>query len=292
MVLSSLISLIDDIAVLAKLTAHKAAGVVGDDIAVSAERMIGLAPSREIPVVLQVMKGALFNKILLVPLALLFNHYLPKALLPILFLGACYLAFEGADKCWHWLANRLALNNEKPTTKKKSTNNTAQVSEKALIRGAVRTDLVLSIEIILISLSMVASDPILEQAIVLFIVAFGLTFFIYGLVAWIIKFDDLGLYLTRSSYRICQSIGKGIVTAAPNILSGISIIGTVAMLYVAGSIIIHTVSALFQSHIPMLAHSGFLNNLATISITILLGGTVGLILLAAYTGVSKFIRAF
>lgn len=289
MALSTLFSLIDDITVLAKLTAHKAAGVVGDDIALSAERMIGLSPARELPVVFQVMKGALLNKIFLVPMALLLNHYLPWLLMPILFIGACYLALEGAEKCWVWIYHRFI--NKHPTENNKPHNKTGLASEKTLIRGAIRTDLVLSIEIILISLTIVINDPLIEQAIVLFIVAFGLTFFIYGLVAWIVKLDDLGYYLSKSKSTPVRSIGNVILSLAPLVLTFISVIGTIAMLYVAGSIISHTLSSIINIHLAIFTGNSLLNGLITSLIFMAIGGIVGGILLLVFTVIQAVFKS-
>lgn len=228
MALSNLLGLIDDIAGMTKLTAQKTASIVTDDIAVSAEQVSGFDNKREIPVILAVAKGSLVNKVILVPLALLLSAFAPFLITPLLLAGGLYLAYEGVEKIIDYFYKQQESSSKAPLA-----------NEKHQIKGAIRTDFVLSIEIIVIALSSVEGETLILQAVTLSIVAITITIAIYGLVALIVKIDDLGFYLNKQSNKAAKKLGNTLLILAPHILKGIALIGTIAMLLVAGNIYWH-----------------------------------------------------
>ncbi len=246
--MSGLLALLDDVAALAKLAAAqlddvaaqaakagaKAAGVVIDDSAVTPKYVHGLPAARELPIVLQIARGSLFNKlVLLLPAALLLNSFLPWMLTPLLMLGGAYLCFEGAEKIWH------ALHAEKSHAKEPETLDAAHL-EKQRVAGAIKTDFILSAEIMTIALASIDQTSWWKMAIVLAVVAIAITLAVYGSVALLVKADDFGLKLSQiGRLGITRSLGRGIVTWMPTVMTTISTIGTAAMLWVGGSIIVH-----------------------------------------------------
>ncbi len=245
---SGLAALLDDVAALTRLAAvslddigaasakagAKAAGVVVDDAAVTPQYVTDFKPERELPVIWRIAKGSLFNKfVILLPIGLLLSAFLPWLITPILMLGGLYLCFEGAEKVIHALG-----------TKHEVAEDVAQVQdmfalENERVSGAVRTDLILSAEIMAIALSEVATRPIAIQAAVLAVVGLLITIAVYGAVAVIVKMDDIGLHLAQKDSAGVQGFGRGLVKAMPVVMSALSIIGTAAMIWVGGQIIIH-----------------------------------------------------
>ncbi|MGO1766566.1 hypothetical protein CAP48_13665 [Advenella sp. S44] len=222
----------DDVAVLGKAAMKKTSGVLGDDLALNAQQVTGVNPDRELPVVWAVAKGSLINKVILVPAALLISYFIPWLILPLLMLGGAFLAYEGAEKVMHMFFHKddqTATASDRPVV----------INEKTKISGAIRTDFILSAEIIVISLGVVSSEPILTQVIILSAIAVLLTVFVYGLVAGIVKLDDLGLYLSGCASNMAKSAGQGIIWLAPYLMKLLSIVGTLAMFLVGGSIILH-----------------------------------------------------
>ncbi len=251
---SSLFALIDDIAtvlndvaLLTKVAAKKTAGVLGDDLALNAEQVAGVRVERELPVVWAVAKGSAVNKVILVPAALAISALAPWAVTPLLMLGGAYLCFEGFEKLAHKFLHSRA---EDQAHHAELVNALADPAvdlvafEKEKIRGAVRTDFVLSAEIIVITLGTVALSPFATQVAVLAGIAALMTVGVYGLVAGIVKLDDAGLYLNRQSSAIARSFGAGIVKAAPWLMKFLSVAGTAAMFLVGGGIIVHGIPAL------------------------------------------------
>ncbi len=228
MALSNLLGLIDDIAGMTKLATQKTASIVTDDIAVSAEQVSGFDNKRELPVILAVAKGSLVNKVILVPLALLLSAFAPFLITPLLLAGGLYLAYEGVEKIIDYFHKQQDSSSKMPLA-----------NEKHQIKGAIRTDFVLSIEIIVIALSSVEGETLIVQAVTLSIVAIAITIAIYGLVALIVKIDDLGFYLNKQSNKAAKKLGNTLLILAPHILKGIALIGTIAMLLVAGNIYWH-----------------------------------------------------
>jgi predicted DNA repair protein MutK len=248
-------TLLDDISVLTKVAAQKTVGVLGDDLALNAEQVIGVAADRELPIVWAVFKGSLLNKLILVPLALLLSSFVPWLVTPLLIFGGLYLCYEGAEKIIEkfFLKHRV----------QKDDVNTLEIDlahfEKTKIKGAVTTDFILSAEIIAITLGIVADQPLLKQASVLSITALAMTVFVYGLVGGIVKIDDFGIYLIKNKPRL-KKTGLLIVQSAPWIMKLLGVLGTMAMFLVGGGIIVHGIMIL-----------------SAISTHFLFNGTVGLI---------------
>lgn len=245
---SGLFALLDDIATIAKVAAAslddigasaskasvKAAGVVIDDAAVTPRYVTGLQPARELPIIWRIAKGSLFNKmVIILPALLLLSSFAEWAITPILMLGGAYLSYEGAEKIWHALFHkdeRLEVKAEKLAG--------AETEEK-MVSGAVRTDLILSTEIMVIALNEVINESLYMRAGSLIVVGLGITVVVYGAVGLIVKMDDIGLAMARGGSAARQSIGRALVKSMPKILSALAVIGTVAMLWVGGQIILH-----------------------------------------------------
>ena len=249
---SGLAALLDDVAVIAKLAAAsiddvgaaagraglKAAGVVVDDTAVTPRYVTGFTPDRELPIIARIAKGSIKNKLLIIlPAALLLSALVPWAITPILMLGGAYLCFEGAEKLWEAL-----------TAKEKSADEAvAELAsaehEKLMVAGAVRTDFILSAEIMAIALAEVASEPFVTRALILGLVAIVITVGVYGVVGLIVKMDDIGLHLAQRRNGGARALGRGLVRAMPKLLAALSTIGIAAMIWVGGGIIVHGLAA-------------------------------------------------
>jgi len=229
-------TLLDDVAGMTKVAAGKTAGVVGDDLALNANQVAGTPADRELPVVWAVAKGSLVNKAILVPVAILLSAFLPFLVLPLLMLGGLYLCYEGSEKLLHG--------------KKKGHADAAEpvvhIDERARIKGAIRTDFILSAEIIIIALGIVAEEALLNRITVLTLIGIGITVAVYGLVAAIVKLDDLGLYMSRKT-GLTQKAGFGILKAAPYLMRTLSVVGTAAMFVVGGQIILHAIHPLYEA---------------------------------------------
>ncbi|KQR56146.1 DUF808 domain-containing protein [Acidovorax sp. Leaf160] len=274
------VAMADDVSMMTKVAAQKTAGVLGDDLALNAQQVAGVRAEREVPVVWAVAKGSLVNKAILVPAALLISAFLPWAVTPLLMVGGAFLCYEGFEKLAHKFLHRNdpAGNQEKEantlapatatataTTPSPVTAPAAAVAhasgaaksgaakpgapvdmaafEKEKIKGAVRTDFILSAEIIAITLGTVSQAPFAQQVMVLAGIAVVMTVGVYGLVAAIVKLDDLGLWLSKKSSSAARAVGRGIVAAAPWLMKGLSIAGTAAMFLVGGGILVHGVPA-------------------------------------------------
>lgn len=252
--LDDIATLLDDVSAMTKVAVRKSAGVLGDDLALNAQQVSGVPVNRELPVVWAVASGSLRNKAILVPAALLISVFAPWGITPLLMIGGAYLCFEGFEK----LAHRY-LPGEAPKEEARRAAHTAAVhdpavnmveAERVKIKGAIRTDFILSAEIMAITLGAVASATFGVQAAVLVGIALLMTVGVYGLVAGIVKLDDLGLYLVKKKSPVLRYIGYGIVKAAPYLMKTLSIVGTAAMFMVGGSILVHgipPVSAAFES---------------------------------------------
>jgi uncharacterized protein len=240
--LDDITTLLDDVAVLSKVAAKQTGGVVGDDLALNAEQVVGFKPDRELPVVWAVAKGSVLNKIILVPTALLISAFLPAAITPLLMIGGLFLVYEGFEKVAHKL---LAHDDEAAHAERVAAIANPAVDlvalEKRRIKGAIRTDFILSAEIVVIALGTMATAPMSRQIAALSLIAFGITVLVYGLVAGIVKLDDLGLRLHRSESggAATRSLGSAILIAAPLLMKTLSIVGTAAMFLVGGSILVH-----------------------------------------------------
>ncbi len=235
--LDDIATILDDVSILTKKAAAKTAGVLGDDLALNAQQVSGVVSNRELPVVWAVAKGSFINKLILVPLALLISTFAPWAIVPLLIIGGLYLCFEGCEKLAHHFLHRREKSVEKAVEELATP--LTQETEAVRIKGAVRTDFVLSAEIIAITLGIVAGQDFTRQLIVLSTISLVMTVGVYGLVAGIVKLDDAGLYLTQRPNRHAQMLGSAILWVAPFLMKTLSIVGTAAMFLVGGGIITH-----------------------------------------------------
>ncbi|GGH56194.1 membrane protein [Comamonas phosphati] len=245
----------DDVAVMTKVAMGKTAGVLGDDLALNAEQVTGVRASRELPVVWAVAKGSLKNKAFLIPAALLISAFVPWLITPLLIVGGAFLCFEGVEKTLELFHKHQApdVHEAEIDAQQASETGVAPSSvraarakdvdpvayEKAKVAGAVRTDFILSAEIMAIALGTVAEKPIWEQALVLIAVALAITVFVYGLVAAIVRMDDVGGWLMARASRAAQAVGRGLIGFTPWLMKGLSIVGTAAMFLVGGSLLVH-----------------------------------------------------
>ncbi len=239
-------TVLDDVAVMTKLAAKKTAGVLGDDLALNAQQVTGVRADRELPVVWAVAKGSFINKLILVPAALAISAFIPWAVTPLLMLGGAFLCFEGFEKLAHKFLHSEAEDAAEHAELVEAVADPAVdlvAFEKDKIKGAVRTDFILSAEIIAITLGIVADSPLTQQIIVLSGIAIVMTIGVYGLVGGIVKLDDLGLWLTQKSGQVSRAIGGAILRAAPYLMKSLSVIGTAAMFMVGGGILTHGVPA-------------------------------------------------
>jgi predicted DNA repair protein MutK len=239
--LDDIATVLDDVAVLTKVAAKKTSGVLGDDLALNAQQVAGVKAEREIPVVWAVAKGSFINKLILVPAALLISAFAPWAVTPLLIVGGLFLCFEGVEKLAHKFLHSQAeddAHHAELTSALANPEVDLVAIEKDKIKGAIRTDFILSAEIIAITLGTVATKSLLIQASVLSGIALIMTVGVYGLVAGIVKLDDLGLYLSRTASAVARGIGTGILKAAPWLMKGLSVAGTAAMFLVGGGILL------------------------------------------------------
>lgn len=240
--LDDIATVLDDVAVLTKVAAKKTAGVLGDDLALNAQQVTGVSADRELPVVWAVGRGSFVNKAILVPLALLISAFAPWLITPLLMVGGAFLCFEGVEKLAHrWLHTPAEdeAHHEELTRALADPAVDLVALERDKIRGAIRTDFILSAEIIAITLGAVSEASLTTQATVLAVVAVAMTVGVYGLVAGIVKLDDLGLYLTRRPGGAAQAVGRGLLGAAPVLMKFLSVAGTAAMFLVGGGILVH-----------------------------------------------------
>lgn len=303
--LDDIVTVLDDVSALTKVAAQKTAGVVGDDVALSAEQAAGLRPNRELPVVWAVAKGSLRNKAILVPAALAVSAFVPWAMMPLLMLGGAYLCYEGFEKLAHTFVRRRAKDDvhRADLVHAKSDPSVDLVSaEKAKIKGAVRTDFVLSAEIIVITLSNVASAPFVTRVGVLVGIALIMTAGVYGLVGGIVKLDDAGQHLSRRDGdamvpRIQRRIGMSILGAAPLIMKGLSIVGTAAMFLVGGGILVHGIpvpSGGIEGLVEPLAATPGIGRVLRLATSLLLDAVIGIVagalVMVVVSGVQRALR--
>lgn len=276
--LDDIATILDDVAILTKKAAAKTAGVLGDDLALNAQQVSGVVSKRELPVVWAVAKGSAWNKLILVPLALLIGSFAPWLITPLLMIGGLYLCFEGVEKLHHAFLHREKKSVDKASRDLAELAATAPAekveSEAEKIKGAVRTDFVLSAEIIAITLGTVADQDFTRQVLVLSAIAMVMTIGVYGLVAGIVKLDDAGLYLTQRSGELARKSGRAILWAAPFLMKTLSILGTAAMFLVGGGIVTHGIPWLYHQ-IESIA--GMLGGAGGTVVASLLNGLCGLI---------------
>ena len=240
----------DDVATMTKVATQKTAGVLGDDLALNAQQVTGVRAEREIPVVWAVAKGSLVNKAILVPAALAISAWAPWLVTPLLMLGGAFLCFEGVEKLAHKLlhgAGEEEANHAEHAQANADGTVDLVAFEREKIQGAVRTDFILSAEIIVIALGTVASAPFLQQVAVLVGIAVLMTVGVYGLVGGIVKLDDLGLWLSGKASSAAQALGRSLLAAAPWLMKGLSVAGTAAMFLVGGGILVHGIGPLHHA---------------------------------------------
>ncbi|KQW01592.1 DUF808 domain-containing protein [Rhizobacter sp. Root1221] len=243
-------TVLDDVAVLSKVAAKKTAGVLGDDLALNAQQVAGVTADRELPVVWAVFKGSAINKLILVPAALAISAFIPWAVVPLLMVGGAFLCFEGFEKLAHKFLHSKAEDDAHHAELAHAVADPAVdlvAFEKDKIKGAVRTDFILSAEIVAITLGTVSTQPFMTQLFVLAGISVAMTIGVYGFVAGIVKLDDLGLYLTRKASSVAQAIGRGILATAPYLMKALSVAGTAAMFLVGGGILVHGVPPLHHA---------------------------------------------
>ncbi len=296
-----LVALLDDVVAMAKLAAAsvddvsaaagrasaKAAGVVVDDTAVTPRYVSGFTPDRELPIIQKIALGSLRNKLLIIlPAALLLSQFLPWLLTPILMVGGTYLAYEGAEKIWEKVAGHEE--HEAPAAAVDADH------EKTMVRGAIRTDFILSAEIMVIALNEVADEPFVSRTIILVLVAIGITVLVYGVVGLIVKMDDIGLHLAERQSGAARTVGRGLVAGMPKLLAALSTIGIVAMLWVGGHILLVGVDELGWHwlydqvhHAEEAVGEGVLGWLVNTLASALIGLAVGAVVVAVVTLVKR-----
>ncbi|MFD1143576.1 DUF808 domain-containing protein [Larkinella insperata] len=240
-VLDDIAALMDDVALTTKVATRKTAGILGDDLAVNAEKATGFLAQRELPILWAITKGSLINKLIIVPIALLLNAFFPAAITVILLLGGCYLAYEGAEKIIEFFHK---TDKNKPQVISESRVENPDVdAEKAKIKSAITTDFILSVEIVIIALGTVVGETTVIQIITVSAVAFLATVGVYGLVALIVRMDDAGHQLIRRSSPngLLAKLGQGLVSALPVVIRILNVVGTLALLLVAGGIFVHNI---------------------------------------------------
>ncbi|MCG7495389.1 DUF808 domain-containing protein [Vibrio sp. Of7-15] len=286
--LDDIATVLDDVALMSKVAAKKTAGVLGDDLALNAQQVSGVAAEREIPVVWSVAKGSFRNKLILVPAALLMSALAPWLIVPCLLLGGLFLCFEGAEKIIEKLFHKKDSQEEENGLQSESALDSDSIEqyEKKKIAGAIRTDFILSAEIIVIALGTVQEQAMATQVLVVSLIALVMTIGVYGLVAGIVKLDDLGFYFQRRSEGKgpLAVIGTGLVSFAPKLMRFLTVIGTAAMFLVGGGIVVHSVPAIHHLIEPILFELPKIT-LVTAIVPALLNGVVGLVAGAVVVGV-------
>jgi len=293
-------SVLDDVALLTKVAGKKTAGVLGDDLALNAQQVSGVKADRELPVVWAVAKGSLLNKAILVPAALAISAFAPWAVTPLLMIGGAFLCYEGCEKLAHrFLHGKTEERAHRGELSRAIADPSANLLalEREKIKGAIRTDFILSAEIIAITLGTVAQAPFMTQVLVLVGIALVMTVGVYGLVAGIVKLDDLGVHLSRRTSRVARSIGSAIIAAAPRLMKGLSIAGTAAMFLVGGGILVHGVPPLHHAIEHLAAQlkdlpgiGGLLAALSEVALNAIVGILAGAIVLACVLSVRRFAR--
>jgi len=269
-------TILDDVSLMTKAATKKTAGVLGDDLALNAQQVAGVKPARELPVVWAVAKGSMLNKAILVPAAVAISFFVPWLVTPLLMVGGAFLCFEGAEKLAHKFLHAKEDEQHKKELREalKQPDVDLKVLEKQKIKGAIRTDFILSAEIIAITLGVVTGEGIGMQFAVLSVVAVMITICVYGLVAGIVKLDDGGLYLTQRDSEFAQKVGRGILWLAPYMMKTLSILGTIAMFLVGGGILVHGIPPVYNAieHFAV----GF-GGLSTTLVPMLANGLIGLL---------------
>ena len=286
-------TILDDVAILTKVAAKKTAGVLGDDLALNAQQVAGIAAERELPVVWAVAVGSLKNKLILVPAALAISAFIPWAVVPLLMIGGLYLCFEGVEKLAHkWLhsAEEDAAHHAGELAAVADETVDLAAFEADKIKGAVRTDFVLSAEIIVIALGTVASQPLSTQFSVLAGIGLIMTVGVYGIVAGIVKMDDVGAWLLLKGSGTAKLVGKGLLLAAPRLMKMLSVVGTAAMFLVGGGILSHGLPPVHHGIEHVAALTGMLGGVVSMALDAvvgIVGGALALMAVLAFGAARK-----
>lgn len=283
-ILDDVTVLLDDTAAMSKLAAKKTAGLLGDDLAVNAEKATGFTASRELPVIWAITRGSFLNKLIILPLAFLLSTYLPWLIVPILLLGGAYLSYEAAEKVYEWFAGHKKHPVAVETTAEPKD---LVQREKAKIKAAIRTDFILSVEIVVIALETVMAQTLAVQILVVSLIALLATVGVYGLVALLVRMDDAGLYLidraagwSGAAKRTARTVGRMLVSGLPYVIRLLGIIGTVAMLLVGGGMYVHNIAWVHHA----------LDALPTLVADLVAGLALGAVLLLALYPVKALVR--
>ncbi len=296
--LDDIASILDDVSVMTQMAAKKTAGVLGDDLALNAQQVSGVQADRELPVVWAVARGSFVNKAILVPAALAISAVVPWAITPLLMAGGLFLCYEGFEKLAHKFLHRREEDDAHHAALVSALADPAVdvvALEKEKIKGAIRTDFILSAEIIVITLGTVAGAPLAQQVTVLALVAVLMTIGVYGLVAGIVKLDDAGLHMTRHGGRLTRRLGAGILRSAPWLMKTLSVVGTAAMFMVGGGIIVHGTPFLHHAVEAAAAQvGGWSGEVVAVAGGAVFGVVAGAVVLAAITvaqGALRRVRA-
>lgn len=277
-ILDDVAALLDDVASMSKIATKNTAGILGDDLAVNAEKASGFVSNRELPVLWAITKGSLLNKIIILPIAFLLSAFLPWAVTVVLVLGGLYLAFEGAEKIYEFFVPHTHTTIS--TEAKEISKEDVLKIEKVKIKSAIVTDFILSIEIVIIALGSVIQEPLITQIIVVSIVALLATVGVYGIVALIVRMDEFGAHLIALNDRnnsISDKIGRFFVNALPKVIKALSVIGTIALLLVSGGIFVHNIAFLHN----------VLPNVPSMLVEFGIGLVAGFIILLVFNGFKK-----
>lgn len=250
-ILDDVAMLLDDAAVMSKVAAKKTAGLLGDDLAVNAEKATGFRASRELPVIWAITRGSFLNKLIILPLAFLLSAFIPWLIVPILLLGGAYLSYEGAEKVYEWFTGH---SHKRIAAEESDDPCDVVLREKSKIKAAIRTDFILSIEIIIISLEVVIEQSLLIQVMVVSFIALLATVGVYGLVALLVRMDDTGFYLQRKAgevaglnAKLLRGMGTLLVASLPKTIRLLNVIGTIAMLLVGGGMYVHNIKMIHHA---------------------------------------------